>query len=106
MEGRFRVTTVADGFTVACLLVGSFFFLSGTVGILRFPDALTRLHAVTKADNVGLGLVVIGLIPQSASLGSAGKLLLVWAVALIASAASSYLVSSSVTSAERMREDE
>ena len=33
-------------------------------GLLRFPDTLTRLHALTKADNLGLGLVVLGLLPQ------------------------------------------
>ena len=32
------------------------------------PNTLTRLHALTKADNVGLGLVVIGLLPQVGSL--------------------------------------
>ena len=40
----------------------------GTVGLLRFPDTLTRLHALTKADNLGLGLVVVGLLPQTGSL--------------------------------------
>ena len=39
--------------------------LAGTVGLLRFPDALTRLHALTKADNLGLGLIVLGLLPRA-----------------------------------------
>jgi len=40
------------------LLLGSgFFFLAGTVGLLRFPDVHSRLHALTKADNLGLGLL-------------------------------------------------
>ena len=33
-------------------------------GVLRFPDQLTRLHALTKVDNLGLGLIVLGLLPQ------------------------------------------
>ena len=44
-------------FSVAAISLGVFFFLAGTVGLLRFPDTLTRLHALTKADNLGLGLI-------------------------------------------------
>ncbi|HKL63774.1 MAG TPA: monovalent cation/H(+) antiporter subunit G, partial [Woeseiaceae bacterium] len=43
------------------LLGGAAFFFAGTVGMLRFPDFYSRLHALTKADNVGLGLTVLGL---------------------------------------------
>jgi multicomponent Na+:H+ antiporter subunit G len=51
----------ADLLTMVSLAVGGFFFLAGTVGLLRFPDAHSRLHALTKADNLGLGFVVFGL---------------------------------------------
>ena len=40
-------------FTLIAVSSGAFFFLAGTVGLLRFPDLLTRLHALTKADNLG-----------------------------------------------------
>ena len=56
----------------------------GVVGLLRFPDTLSRLHALTKADNVGLGLIVIGLLPQAGSVLAALKLLLVWVLVLLA----------------------
>jgi formate hydrogenlyase subunit 3/multisubunit Na+/H+ antiporter MnhD subunit len=48
-------------FTIAAVSFGAFFFLAGTVGLLRFPDTLTRLHALTKADNLGLGLIMRGI---------------------------------------------
>ena len=51
---------VRDVFTIVAVAAGLFFFLAGTVGLLRFPDTLTRLHALTKADNLGLGLIVVG----------------------------------------------
>ena len=54
-----------DVFSLAAIGAGAFFFFAGTVGLLRFPDSLTRLHALTKADNLGLGLVVLGLLPQA-----------------------------------------
>ena len=50
-----------DIFSVSAVSAGALFFLAGTVGLLRFPDSLTRLHALTKVDNLGLGLVVLGL---------------------------------------------
>ena len=51
------------------VLAGAFFFLAGTVGLLRFPDVYNRLHALTKADNLGLGLVVAGLAIQAGLAG-------------------------------------
>ena len=44
------------------------FFVAGTIALLRLPDLYTRLHALTKADNLGLGLLVAGLLWQVDSL--------------------------------------
>jgi multicomponent Na+:H+ antiporter subunit G len=81
-----------DMVTIAAVSAGAFFFLAGTVGLLRFPDALTRLHALTKADNLGLGLVVLGLLPQAGSLRDGFKLLCVWLLVLVAGATVSQLI--------------
>lgn len=74
------------------LIVGAFFYFAGTVGLLRFPDVYTRLHALAKADNLGLGCVLAGLALQAESLAAALKLLLIWPLALAASAAVSYAI--------------
>jgi multicomponent Na+:H+ antiporter subunit G len=73
-----------DLFTLVCVGLGSLFFVAGTVGLLRFPDTLSRLHALTKADNLGLGLVILGLLPQVAWPFGALKLVALWVVALLA----------------------
>jgi multicomponent Na+:H+ antiporter subunit G len=86
------MSTLADLFTVVAVSAGVLFFLAGVVGLLRFPDAITRLHALTKADNVGLGLVVVGLLPQAGSLLEALKLLLVWLTVLLAGATVGQLI--------------
>jgi multicomponent Na+:H+ antiporter subunit G len=86
------VSALADLFTIVAVSAGVLFFLAGVVGLLRFPDALTRLHALTKADNVGLGLVVLGLLPQAGSLFEALKLLLVWLTVLLAGATVGQLI--------------
>jgi multicomponent Na+:H+ antiporter subunit G len=80
------LSLLADAFTVVAVSAGVFFFLAGTVGLLRFPDTLTRLHALTKADNLGVGLVVLGLLPHAGSVLAGVKLLLVWVLVLFTAA--------------------
>lgn len=86
------MSALADLFTVVAVSAGVLFFLAGVAGLLRFPDALTRLHALTKADNVGLGLIVLGLLPQAGSFFEALKLLLVWLTVLLAGATVGQLI--------------
>lgn len=74
------------------ILSGMPFFLAGTVGLLRFPDVYTRLHALTKADNLGLGLVVLGLVLRVDSWAMACKLILVWVLVMLGSATACHLV--------------
>lgn len=76
----------------ACLLTGAAFFLAGTVALLRFPDVYTRLHAISKVDNLGLGFTLLGLILRAEDLASGLKLVLVWLLVLAASAAVSFLI--------------
>jgi multicomponent Na+:H+ antiporter subunit G len=81
-----------EAFSVALLAAGGFFFFAGTVGLLRFPDLYTRLHALTKADNLGLGFVVIGLAASTKSLVTVVELGLIWALVLASSSISSQLI--------------
>lgn len=81
-----------DLFTVVAISAGSLFFLAGTVGLLRFPDSLSRLHALTKADNLGLGLIVLGLLPLAPGWQYALKLVVIWLLTLLSSAAASQLI--------------
>ncbi|MEW6037137.1 MAG: monovalent cation/H(+) antiporter subunit G [Pseudomonadota bacterium] len=74
------------------LLLGGFFFFAGTLGLLRFPDVYTRLHALTKVDNLGLGFITLGLTVQADSWAVILKLWLIWALVLLASATSCYLI--------------
>jgi multicomponent Na+:H+ antiporter subunit G len=75
-----------DLWTVVAVVAGAFFFFAGTVGLLRFPDSLTRLHALTKADNLGLGLVVLGLLPQLDSVSAGLKIVGIWLLVLLSGA--------------------
>jgi multicomponent Na+:H+ antiporter subunit G len=86
------MSTALDILTVVAVSAGAFFFLAGTVGLLRFPDTLSRLHALTKADNLGLGLVVLGLLPRMADPLTGLKLVVIWLLVLVAGATVAQLI--------------
>ncbi len=90
------MSLLADVATVLLVVAGAVFFLAGTVGLLRFPDPLSRLHALTKADNLGLGLMVLGLLPQMGGLAAAVKLVAVWLLAQVAGATVTQLIARAV----------
>lgn len=85
---------------VALAAVGVLFFTAGTAGMLRFPDALSRLHALAKADNLGLGFVVVGLALQAGSASVSVRLALTWGLALLSGAACTYLIAGSTRRGE------
>jgi multicomponent Na+:H+ antiporter subunit G len=94
------MSLILDLITVLAVSAGAFFFLAGTVGLLRFPDTLTRLHALTKADNLALGLIVLGLIPQASSLRDGLKLVSIWLLVMLAGATVSQLIAQTARQSE------
>ena len=81
-----------EALVIGCCGIGAFFFLAGTVGLLRFPDTYSRLHALTKADNLGLGFVAFGLALASQSWLVAGKLVFIWFVTMLGGTTNCYLM--------------
>jgi|GEM_PF-2065174 len=55
-------TTVADVVAAVFLLLGSFLTFTAGVGVLRLPDLLARMHAVTKPQVLGLVLLCCGVV--------------------------------------------
>ena len=89
--------TLFSGLAIAA---GVAFFIAGSVALLRFPDPLSRLHALTKADSLGLGLIILGLLPWAGGWLAALKLILVWLLVLLAGATATQLI------AERLRRED
>ncbi len=83
---------LADIATIVLTGIGLVFFLAGTVGLIRFPDVFSRLHALTKADNLGLGFIVLGAGFQADDWTQLAKLGLIWALALLAAGTVAQLV--------------
>jgi len=53
-----NVTQVLSGFF---LLIGGFFCLVGSLGLLRMPDFYTRMHAASVTETLGVGFILLGL---------------------------------------------
>ncbi|WP_247749560.1 cation:proton antiporter [Pseudoalteromonas viridis] len=86
--------TLFDWYSLVMVTLGVFFFVAGCVGLWRFPDELSKLHALTKADNLGLGFIVLGVIPQVGEVADAIQLLVIWVAVMLAGAVSCYLLAS------------
>ncbi|MCC2604942.1 monovalent cation/H(+) antiporter subunit G [Planctobacterium marinum] len=72
------------------VLSGSFFCFSGAVGLHRFPDFFTRMHAASVTDTLGAGLVLSGLMLQAGFSLVTLKLLFILLFLLITGPASSH----------------
>lgn len=93
--------TILEILSLLFMFVGGFFLFSGSVGLIRLADAYSRLHALTKADLLGFGFVVLGAMFRTAGLWEALKLLVVLFLVAVYSA----LVGYAVAYQKRKRED-
>ena len=87
------VDSVADVVAVACLLLGAFFCLTAGVGLVRFPDVLSRMHAGTKPQVVGVLLIMVGAAIRLTGSSVTWMLLLVAAFQLLTAPVSAHMVS-------------
>ena len=53
---------IRDILVMFLLISGTFFYFVGVTGLIRLPDVFTRMHATTKCDTLGAGLIFLGLI--------------------------------------------
>lgn len=80
----------------ACLAAGVGFMLVAAVGVWRLPDSLSRLHAVTKAETVGLGLFLIGVVLTAPGWKLALAGLAAWLALAVSSASASHFIGAAV----------
>ena len=72
------------------LLSGSFFCITGTTGLLRFPDFFTRIHAASITDTLGASCILIGLMLQAGWTLVFAKLMLILLFSLLAGTTASH----------------
>lgn len=81
-----------DVLTAACLVAGSALSLTGTLGLLRFPDVLSRIHAATKPQILGLMLVLAALALQQPNWGTISTLVLISAFQMMTAPVSAHIL--------------
>ncbi len=96
---------VADVASAVCLVLGSLLALIAAIGVLRFPDLLTRMHSATKPPVLGLLLVLLGIGLRLRDPGAAGLLLLVALSQLITSPIATHMVGRASFRAGQVRRD-
>ncbi|WP_433118785.1 monovalent cation/H(+) antiporter subunit G [Micromonospora sp. CA-246542] len=71
------LATIADWLGAVCLVAGALLALCAGIGVLRFPDALSRMHAATKPQVLGVLLLLLGIALRLRSRSDLGMILLV-----------------------------
>ncbi len=56
---------IADAISWVLIALGSFFLVSGAIGLIRMPDVYTRMHAASVIDTLGAMLLILGLVFQA-----------------------------------------
>lgn len=69
--------TVLDIASGVLLAGGALFVVSGGVGLLRFPDFYTRIHAAGVTDSAGTGLILLGLLLRTPGWETGVRLLII-----------------------------
>ncbi|MGK5110525.1 MULTISPECIES: monovalent cation/H(+) antiporter subunit G [unclassified Geodermatophilus] len=87
------MTAVADVVAIGCLLAGAFLCLTAGLGLVRFPDVLSRMHAGTKPQVLGVLLIMVGGAIRLSSWSAAWMLLLVAAFQLLTAPVSAHMIS-------------
>lgn len=85
---------------VIFMIAGLFFFLVGTVGVVRFPDALTRAHGAAKCDTLGAVLCLISLIIYNGSLISNIKIFLVIVFVWVTNPTATHMIAKAILNGE------
>jgi multicomponent Na+:H+ antiporter subunit G len=83
---------VADVAAAVCMLTGAFLAFAAGVGILRFPDLLSRMHAATKPQVLGLVLMLIGVALRVHVWSVVGMLVLVVVFQLLTAPVAAHMV--------------
>jgi multicomponent Na+:H+ antiporter subunit G len=83
---------IFDLIAALAIVAGAGFFIAGTTGLVRFPDTFCRLHALTKADGLGLALICLGAAFLAGSAGEIARLVLIWLLVALSGTTCAHLV--------------
>ena len=99
------MTQVLDVLASVCFVLACFFALVSAIGMFRFPDLLSRMHAGTKPQVVGLGLALLGLALSLRSIPVAVLLVFVAVFQGVTAPLASHMVGRASFRARQVRSD-
>ncbi len=86
---------ILDIISSVLLIAGVFFGFSGALGLFKFPDFFTRMHAASVTDSIATILILLGLILQTSFDINTAKLLFILAFLMITSPTASHALAKS-----------
>ena len=98
-------THVADVIAAVCFLLGALLAMIAAIGVLRLPDLLSRMHAATKPQVLGLVLVLVGLGFRLREPETIGILVLIALFQLLTTPVANHMVGRASFRAGQVRED-
>lgn len=91
------MTTFLSSLSNILLFIGCFCNIVASIGLFRFPDFYSRVHAAGVIDTLGTGLILSGLILQSGWDTSLSKLILILLFILLTSPTVSFILANTAT---------
>ena len=92
------IEAVLDAVSWLLLIAGSFFVITGGIGLLRLPDVYSRMHAAGMTDTLGAGLFIAGMAVQGGITLVSAKLLMIFVFILFTSPTATYALANAVWS--------
>lgn len=87
------------------ILVSAFLSMAAGIGIIRFPDVLTRLHAATKPQVLGLAVVLLAILLQAPTWGVLTTIVLVMTFQLLTQPMTAHMLGRSAYRSDHVRYD-
>lgn len=95
------MSAIRDLLSLTFMVGGLFFFFVGTVGLIRLPDVLTRMHATTKCDTLGAGLIVLGVVLYLGFTFASLKALLILAFIWLTNPTAAHIIAKAVVQKDK-----
>ena len=87
------------------ILVSAFLSMAAGIGIVRFPDVLTRLHAATKPQVLGLAAVLVAIVVQVPTWGVLTTVVLIMTFQLLTQPMTAHMLGRSAYRSDHVRRD-
>ncbi len=86
------VESINDLITAILLLIGAFFMLVGSIGLLRMPDLFMRMSATTKSVTLGVSFTLLGAAVHFNELGVAARVIATVAFVFITAPIAAHMI--------------